>query len=249
MTTALIDGDIIAYQSAAASEKELDWGDGAGPETTANADEAIETALKSVRQWAELAGCGDILVCFSDRDGQNFRRGVFPAYKAHRRKPKPIAYWNVVAAMEDAFQIARIPTLEADDVMGLHATQPGSRDVIVSTDKDMRTVPARVFNPVKSLRPEKIGLADADRFWMTQTLTGDATDGYPGLPGIGPKKAEKILDLCPPDLPGMWRGVLDAYLRNRLTEHDALTQARLARILRHGDYSKDTGKVRLWSPN
>jgi hypothetical protein len=37
--------------------------------------------------------------------------------------------------------------------------------------------------------------AQADRFHMIQTLTGDVTDGYPGCPGIGPVKAEQILNV------------------------------------------------------
>ncbi|NIP35027.1 MAG: exonuclease, partial [Thermoplasmata archaeon] len=30
---------------------------------------------------------------------------------------------------------------------------------------------------------------EADRFWMKQTLMGDKTDGYDGIPGVGPKTA------------------------------------------------------------
>jgi DNA polymerase-1 len=82
---------------------------------------------------------------------------------------------------------------------------------------------------------------EADRNHMIQTLTGDRTDGYPGCPGIGPARAEKIVD-------GGWDAVVDAYVKAGLNEATALTQARLARILRKGDYVRKTGLVKLWTP-
>ena len=44
----------------------------------------------------------------------------------------------------------------------------------------------------------------------------------------------------------MWSIVVDTYEKNGLGEKDALQQARVARILRYGDYDKATGKVKLW---
>jgi DNA polymerase-1 len=65
---------------------------------------------------------------------------------------------------------------------------------------------------------------------MYQTLVGDTSDGYPGCPGIGPVKAEKVLGM-PPN----WQDVVGAYRAAKLTEADALVQARVARILRYGE--------------
>jgi hypothetical protein len=46
----------------------------------------------------------------------------------------------------------------------------------------------------------------------------------------------------------MWRGVCKAYRAAKLTEADALTQARVARILRAQDYDKATKEILLWHP-
>ena len=88
-----------------------------------------------------------------------------------------------------------------------------------------------------------ISQEDADRNWLFQALTGDATDGYKGLPKCGPVKANRILDDdC------SWDGVLKAYLKAGLTEHEALQQAQVARILRYDDYDLETDTVKVWKP-
>jgi DNA polymerase-1 len=90
-----------------------------------------------------------------------------------------------------------------------------------------------------------------------QVLTGDTCDGYSGCPGIGKKKAEKILNEAIDSYSGdfvtkeefIWSFIIPAYLSKGLSEEDALTQARVARILRKDDYDFKKGEVKLWSPN
>ena len=74
-----------------------------------------------------------------------------------------------------------MPTLEADDAMGIYATKhPGN--IIVSPDKDMRQIPGKLYNmdEVIDITPE-----DGMQWHYIQTLAGDQTDGYSGVPGIG----------------------------------------------------------------
>ena len=139
--------------------------------------------------------------------------------------------------------------LEADDVIGLLATgKYADRHVVVSTDKDMQTLPCALFNPNKDVRPRRVRQVQADIFWMTQTLTGDTTDGYPGCPGVGPKKAAAALAEASPNMASLWETVVRTYDERGRTEEDALVQARLARILRHGDFDKQNMEVKLWHP-
>jgi len=44
----------------------------------------------------------------------------------------------------------------------------------------------------------------------------------------------------------LWKIVVGIYKDKGFTEKEALQQARVARILRHGDYNKKTGEVKLW---
>jgi len=74
-----------------------------------------------------------------------------------------------------------------------------------------------------------------------QTLMGDSTDNYKGCPKVGLKTAEKILAEN-----STWETVVAAFEKAGLSEEDALENARLARILRDGEYNNETGEVKLW---
>jgi DNA polymerase-1 len=95
----------------------------------------------------------------------------------------------------------------------------------------------------------------ADYWHLYQTLIGDATDGYKGCPGIGPKKAERLLDdtdwtsECGQTWSqAMWVKVVEAFVSAGLTEADALRRARLARILRWSDWDSENKQPKLWTP-
>src|SRR5690606_15306825 len=87
---------------------------------------------------------------------------------------------------------------------------------------------------------------EADRYFYMQVLTGDPTDGYSGCPGIGPKRAERLLDGV--GLEDMWSVIVETYEAKGLTEEDALQQARVARILRKNDYDFKNKSPMLWAP-
>jgi DNA polymerase I len=157
--------------------------------------------------------------------------------------------------MMDAHPHHLIEGLEADDVMGILATTDkySDRAVIVSIDKDMRTIPGRHLNPAKDTRIVTVTPDEADYAWMTQTLVGDSSDGYKGCPGVGPVGAYKILPALGRRSEGEWLKrawplVVSAFAGKKLSEDDALMQARMARILRRSDYDKTTKEVILWHP-
>lgn len=134
---------------------------------------------------------------------------------------------------------------------------------MVSIDKDMQTIPGRLYNPNKSdLGTRTISVDDAGLFWVKQALTGDQIDHYTGFPGIGHKLADEIfmpiheanLDETPEvHLAALWDAVNTAYPTRiprsgdkPLTVKDAVIQARLARTLRYGDYNPKTKEVKQW---
>jgi DNA polymerase-1 len=156
-------------------------------------------------------------------------------------------------AVEQDYSCKAFPTLEADDVMGVLATHPGlsknHQCIIVSQDKDMKTIPTTVWNGKDLVTYSE---QEADYWHMYQTLVGDTSDGYKGCPAIGKVKAEKLLTevLIQPGLPQpYWPTVVKAYEKAGLTEADALVQARLARILRWSDWDNEKKQPILWSPN
>ena len=138
-------------------------------------------------------------------------------------------------------------------MLGILATSKKLIDgerIIVSIDKDLRGIPGKLVRNLddEPLVVEEITEAQADYFHMFQTLTGDATDGYGGCPGIGPVKAEKALEPVKDDLAAMWQTVVALYQKAGLSEGVALTTARVARICRNTDYNFKEKTVRLWQP-
>ena len=77
-----------------------------------------------------------------------------------------------------------------------------------------------------------------------QTMAGDNTDGYSGVPGVGVKKAEKIFS----EKGYTWKAVVETFEEKDMTEEDALVNARLARILTTDDYDHDKREPILWQP-
>ena len=241
--TLLIDADILLYQESMAVEQEFDWGDDWWTlyGDLREAQERVDVWLLDIK---DLLDADDFLLTLTGRT--NWRKDVLPTYKSNRKgKRKPVVYKALKQYVVDVYKTAFFDCLEADDVMGILQTDPAnaSETVIVSEDKDMLSIPGLLYRPI---RPEEgvqeITLEDADRNHLLQALTGDSTDGYGGCPGIGPKTAEKILK------ENDWSLVVAAYEKAGLTEEDALQQARVARILRYGEYDSKKDEVNLWTP-
>ncbi len=240
--TLLIDGDIVCYEATSAIEQEIDWGEDLWT-LHSNLDEAKALVETKVMGWQERFSA-DAVIAFSD--STNFRKTVYPDYKGNRKsKRKPLAYKPLKQWMEGVWESYQRPGLEGDDILGILATHPSAirgQKIIVSIDKDMKTIPGYVWNPDKDDEPVFYSTEEADYWHLYQTLTGDTTDGYPGLPGCGPKGAEKVLE------DPSWKAVVAAYEKKGLTEDDALVQARCARILRATDYDYRKKEVKLWLP-
>lgn len=174
-------------------------------------------------------------------DSVNFRKAVDPDYKGKRTKRKPVGYRRLLQWAQEHFTVVRYPQLEADDALGLECHLDPSDFVLVSPDKDMKQISCRLFNGEEefNVTPE-----EADYWFWTQTITGDPVDGYKGIPGVGAVGAKKILDKAEDP----WEAILAAYLKAGLTEEDAIRNARLARILRPGEYNSTTKEPILWTP-
>ena len=268
MTTvrALIDGDVLVYRAAFAAEKVVSW-------DVENVEDATERELLTAWTWPdesaavfddlvsevlEQLGAAEYVVALSSES--NFRKDLLATYKANRKtRHKPIGIAALRNYVEATHETLTVEGLEADDVLGIMATSPPVPTtletsetlppVVCSIDKDLLTVPGLHFNWDK---PEsgvlEVSETEADDAFLAQALTGDRTDGYEGLRGIGPVKARKILAAgATGSLLERWETlVLPAWTAAGHTREEALTCARMARILRHGDFCFETYKPKLW---
>ena len=248
-TILLIDGDILIYRAAAAVEKVIVWEeDSCFPiASLAEAMAAFESQMDGILDHFKTK---DPVIALSHLN--NFRTKVYPAYKANRiDKPKPVARIPLQQWVAENYYCYQRPGLEADDVLGILSTStkilPKDQSrIIVSLDKDMQTIPGQYYNYKHDIL-YNISQQDADYYHMLQTLIGDTADGYPGCPGIGPKKAEAILSGLT-SYEEMWPAVVAAFDKAGLSAEQALTQARIARICRVTDYNFKKKEVKLWQP-
>ncbi len=155
-----------------------------------------------------------------DLPEKTWRHELFPAYKAQRppMPPELEAQFPYVARLLAAFNLPAVgvPGYEADDIIATltrEAVRAGFKVMIVSGDKDLMslvddqvvmvdTMKDKVYD--RAAVAEKHGVA-GERLLDLLALAGDSSDNIPGVPGIGPKSALKLLEEF---------GDLDAILEN-----------------------------------
>jgi DNA polymerase-1 len=95
-------------------------------------------------------------------------------------------------------------------------------------------------------------------FLWKQVLMGDSVDGYSGLPGIGEKGAEEVID----DAETLWKlsdktkrfqdflwdYIVEIYEDFGFNEEGAIAQARCARILTADLFNFETSEHKTWQP-
>lgn len=138
-----------------------------------------------------------------------FRRDFFPDYKAHREPapedfgPQADRIVSILTATK--IPLLRVPGFEADDVLATLARRLASPELhvyLVSKDKDLEQLlsdSVSMYDPGKDevITPQRLfelkGWTPAQAV-EAQTLMGDPVDNVPGVSGIGPKTAAKLLE-------------------------------------------------------
>lgn len=202
MTLVIIDGHSVAYRSYFALIRRP-LRDPRGRNTSAvygflNALDKIEARYPT-----------DYMIISFDAGRKVFRHEQFADYKKDRKPMPDDLVWQI-PMITDIARIQGLPVLmkegyEADDIMGTLIARyknKFNKIVIVSGDKDlMQLVDNKVvmYDPYKNLEydaeavEKKMGVPP-ERVTDLLALMGDASDGVPGIPGIGPKRAKEVLD-------------------------------------------------------
>src|SRR5437762_2761659 len=178
-----------------------------------------------------------------DGPGPTFRHELYPAYKENRpAMPEELSVQ--LTPIEDlarclGLPVVEKPGMEADDVMATLArvgAEAGYEVLLVTGDKDMLQL---VGGSVAVLAPQGKGddyaKLDADgvrarwgvppeRMRDVLALMGDASDGYPGVPGVGEKTAVELLNAFD-TLDGIYERlgeIKKPALAKKLADHKAL---------------------------
>lgn len=184
------------------------WDAVQGEDTPERAEGALRSSWGSV-----LRGCREHepthFVAAFDHGGPTWRHRLDPHYKSGHQPPSQ----HLAAALPGfldrsnahGLRTLRMPDVEADDTIGTLAVKAASRGfevVVLSTDKDMLALIQHgvlVYDHFQSeWRDEayvqaRFGISSRQ---MTDflALMGDETDGIPGIAGIGPKTAARLLN-------------------------------------------------------
>ena len=155
----------------------------------------------------------DYLACAFDSKGKTFRHEMYPDYKANRSEmPKEmqdqlVHLWEILDLMN--IPVVKKNGVEADDIIGTfakNAKAEGLLTYIVSGDKDFTQLvdeDVLLYAPgiKKSSEPIIYDAVKVEQKWGVQPkniidflgLMGDSSDNVPGVPGVGPKTAVKLL--------------------------------------------------------
>lgn len=170
----LIDGDIIAYRASASAENEEEH----------IALSRVHDLMHGVLGAVEHTDFRTYLT-----GGGNFRKKLYPLYKANRTQPKPKWLSACREQLVMAYSARIVDGIEADDAIGINMTL---NTVCCSIDKDLKQFAGWHYNFVTGAL-EEISDYEADYNFYAQFLIGDRSDNIEGVRGIGVKKAYGIL--------------------------------------------------------
>lgn len=215
--------------------------------------ETLEESISRIDSFISLVlkvtKCSHYLIFLSSRVDDYYRKKLFAEYKAKRPKVQTqLLYLRTVkAVLYEKYNAINVIGIEADDLCALAANHYSDKYKIVvcSPDKDvLGTIPGKHYN-YKTHKWITTTEYDAVKFMWMQVLHGDATDGIVGLPGIGTKKAEKILG-DNPTYEQMELAVYKEYRKHYPNIHTAIFEFsknfRLVYLLRNNkNYTDETG--------
>jgi 5'-3' exonuclease len=172
----LVDGDIVCYRCAVSVK------DDEPVELVINRIDNLMTQIIDDTEASEFE--------FYIKGEKNFRYYINPDYKANRIQPKPFHLESAYQYVLDCWNAIPSGIYESDDLLGI---QQRSDTIIASIDKDLLMIPGMHWNFVK-LEKQRVSYMDGIRKFWKQMMIGDTSDNIYGIQGIGPKKAEKLID-------------------------------------------------------
>ena len=156
------------------------------------------TILNSIRMFRNkfTKDYGEMVICCDDKN--NWRKEVFPEYKANRRKNREndITDWKTLFELlhemrEDLtkyfpYKVMHVDSAEADDIIGVLVAErqnrfPSPPTLILSSDKDF--IQLQKYQRVRQWSPlqKKFIVGDPVESLYDKTIRGDTGDGVPNI--------------------------------------------------------------------
>ena len=283
-TICLMDGDIFAYNAARQSEVEINWGDDLWT-LHSHLDGALVQAQDHMESIRKECKADEIVFVWSCPTRHYWRNDINVNYKDGRRlltSRAPLALKPLKEKLAAEYESYMKPHLEGDDVLGILATadwyRPEDKKIIVSIDKDMKTIPVWLFNNDKDHQPWKQTEEAAELYFLSQAIGGDMTDGYGGCRGVSPESAETFIKepflweqyehtfksgprkdttelrwRKSADSASLYECIVSLFMKNmKINKPEAealfLMNAQCARILHAHEYDWEKEEVKFWTP-
>ncbi|BDI59577.1 DNA polymerase I [Qipengyuania nanhaisediminis] len=152
------------------------------------------------------------LAVILDKDSTSFRNEIYPEYKANRPEP-PEDLRPQFPLIRDATRAFSLPCieeqgLEADDLIASYAREAqrqGWNVTIVSSDKDLMQLVGELdgarIDMLDTMKSQRIYVEEVEAKFGVKpelvgdvlALMGDSVDNIPGIYGVGPKTASKLI--------------------------------------------------------
>lgn len=219
----LIDGDMLVYRVGFACDDE----------TEEIAKQTLDNYLAEL--VTDLASHYETYKVYLTGNG-NFRDevAVTQPYKGGRdTKRKPVHKELLRNFMIDEWGAEVVNGIEADDAIATKATELKFDCIVCSLDKDFKQLPTTLYDYTKKTSYNIIRL-DAEKWIYKQALMGDRVDNIPGVYGIGPKKADKIIDPCENETEA-YLACLEVYKENELGRDRLIESLNLLYLLRDAE--------------
>ncbi len=162
---------------------------------------------KLVESLGKEEGPSHLAVVF-DASAKTFRNEMYGEYKAHRPPPPAdlVPQFPMIRTATRAFSLPCIEMddFEADDVIASYAVAAraaGWHVTIVSSDKDLMQIVDEAVDMLDTMNDRRMGVpyvrekfgVPPEQVGDVLALMGDSVDNVPGVPGIGPKTASKLI--------------------------------------------------------
>jgi 5'-3' exonuclease len=159
--------------------------------------EPVENVLYSIKHTIKSIckelNTKDYAVYLSKGECYRHKMASLSKYKGNRDDtPRPVHYAAAREYLLKYFDAEVFESIEADDALALYQTED---TCICSIDKDLLQIEGRHYNWVKGEKSLVKPRAALCRLWE-QVLTGDGTDNIPGIKGMGPATAKKLIAKC-----------------------------------------------------
>ena len=176
--------------------------------------------LQTVRSLAQSYKCSNIIIT-ADWGSSSYRKEILPEYKQNRKDKYATQteeekqaftdffeeYEETLELLSESYQVLRYQGVEADDLAAhlvKQKEQYGLEDIwLLSSDRDWDLLIQEGVSRFSYVTRKEVTIDNwsehynvtPEEYISFKCLTGDKGDNVPGITGIGPKRAEQLINM------------------------------------------------------